>query len=112
LMMGQQDGLPLKFFDLVNCPFRFLLLQVSALVECVDAIRQTVIVFASVKSNELNCFAFISKAEECKLLVEVSDDVVLSEVIVEGPSEGVVVVISGNGIVPEIGPDFLKLIEL
>jgi hypothetical protein len=61
------------------------------------------LVLTRIKADELNGLALIPEAEEGKFLVEGCIGMVSFEVVVEGPSEGVVIVVAGDGVIPEIG---------
>lgn len=57
------------------------------------------LVLAGIEAEELYGLAFIPEAEEGELLIEGGVEVVSLEVVVEGAAEGVVIVVSGNGVI-------------
>lgn len=69
------------------------------------------LVLARIEANELNGLALIPEAEEAEFLVKSWIEMVSFEVVVEGASEGVIIVVAGDGVIPEIRPFLLKLVD-
>ena len=57
------------------------------------------LVLAGIEAEELHGLAFIPEAEKGELLIEGGVEVVSLEVVVEGATEGVVIVVAGNGVI-------------
>lgn len=112
LVVCQQNGSSRKFLDLPYRPSNLLLLEKGALEEEVDGCRYVVLILSCIETNELDGLAPVPEAEEAELLAEGRIEVVSPEVVVEGPAEGVVVVVARNGVIAEVGPFFLDLVDL
>lgn len=69
------------------------------------------LVLTRIETNELYGLALIPEAEEGEFLVESWIEMVSFEVIIEGSSKSVVIVVARNSVVPEIWLFLLNLID-
>lgn len=98
--MGEQDSLSWKLLDFVDSPIHLLVLKISAFEEDVDRLGKTMLIFSSIKTNKLYSMTLVPEAEEGKLLIHGFVFVISLEMIVERASEGVIIVITRNRIIP------------